>query len=59
MTVDQALQFIVSCGVVVPPQQLSRRGKLALVPPGKNGVLVGPGSSEALQQTEADAAPDP
>lgn len=42
MTVDQALQFIVSCGVVVPPQQQSRDGTglrtagsaVALPPPG-------------------------
>ena len=27
MTVDQALQFIVSCGVVVPPQQRTNTGK--------------------------------
>ena len=27
MTVDQALQFIVSCGVVVPPQQRTNLGK--------------------------------
>ena len=26
MTVDQAIQYIVSCGVVVPPQQQTRRG---------------------------------
>ena len=38
MTVDQAFQFIVSCGVVVPPHQLSaRREKILAVPQG-NGA---------------------
>lgn len=38
ITLDQAFQFIVSCGVVVPQQQISRRAKLTLVAAGSNGA---------------------
>lgn len=31
LTIDQAIQFVVSCGVVVPPHQLPRRAQAALV----------------------------
>jgi uncharacterized membrane protein len=50
MTLDQALQFIISCGVVVPPQQTSRRESLTLVPSGNGAKLVAPAA--ALPQPE-------
>jgi uncharacterized membrane protein len=37
MTVDQAFQFIVSCGVVVPPQQLVSRAQRQLAATVGNG----------------------
>lgn len=59
MTVDQALQFIVSCGVVVPPQQLSRRGKLALAAAGKNGAKLDAAANALVEHAETDSAPSP
>jgi uncharacterized membrane protein len=56
MTVDQALQFIVSCGVVVPAQQLSRRGKLQ-PPAGKNGALFD-ASNALVEPVEAESTQD-
>jgi uncharacterized membrane protein len=44
ITIDQAFQFIVSCGVVVPPQQLSElRAPLKAPPP----LIEGNESAEA------------
>ena len=44
ITIDQAFQFIVSCGVVVPPQQLSElRTPLKAPPP----LVEGESSSES------------
>jgi uncharacterized membrane protein len=59
MTVDQALQFIVSCGVVVPPQQLSQRGKLALPPAGKNGARLESAAGALAEHAETDSASSP
>jgi uncharacterized membrane protein len=54
MTVDQALQFIISCGVVVPPQQMPRRAKLKLVPAGRGaGLIAPPSESEEASPTES------
>lgn len=55
MTIDQALQFIVSCGVVVPQQQMSRRGKLALPPAAKNGAKLDV-VEQIIQETPSSAA---
>lgn len=61
ITIDQALQFIVSCGVVIPPQQMTRldAGKAAGASssdPGNNGqqsegqqALPSPGNNETSE----------
>lgn len=54
ITLDQAFQFIVSCGVVVPQQQISRRARLTLVPAGSNGAkLEGPALNALVEQVKA------
>ena len=58
LTIDQAFQFIVSCGVVVPPQQLTRelaKAKQQSLPsssPGVNGAASTNGSAGATHSTE-------
>ncbi len=49
ITVDQAFQFIVSCGVVIPPQQMTRRARLKLVHGGNGAKLGSPGAEVSLQ----------
>jgi uncharacterized membrane protein len=56
MTVDQALQFIVSCGVVVPPQQISHRTKASLALAGKNGAKLEAPADALAAETPTDAA---
>jgi uncharacterized membrane protein len=48
MTVDQAIQFIVSCGVVIPPQQLYRDNERGGVSP----VLPAASPGDGLPQAE-------
>ncbi|MDZ7616243.1 MAG: DUF502 domain-containing protein, partial [Patescibacteria group bacterium] len=51
VTIDQALQFVISCGVVVPPQQVmewtaSSEGPAALEPPADLNMVQQPASAE-------------
>ncbi len=56
LTVDEAIQFVVSCGVVVPPQQRTERAVEAISPKGirpPNLTASGEGTSGPAPQTQS------
>ncbi len=57
ITIDQALQFVVSCGVVVPPHQMSRdQVSLAIASAVASGGAAGDGNAPKLPGPTADEA---
>jgi uncharacterized membrane protein len=61
ITMDQAIQFVVSCGVVVPPTQIVGDGnatvaKSAIVKQVVEGHLEQTEQDEELEQADVDAA---
>ena len=57
ITIDQAIQFVVSCGVVVPPQQQQPQPKIEVNVPVAIAQHGGPNGDDR-EQEEAGERPD-
>ncbi len=59
MTVDQALEFLVSCGVVIPPEQLPQQaqGRSAARPAAETSWAAAPRTATAASPSQAEQTP--